>query len=444
MGKTLQQAITPFAAFIKVQLIASVLLLSCTIAALIWANSDYSESYFNFFETPFYIGIEHHEIRMSLRHWISDGLMALFFYILGLAIKREILAGELKDRARSTTIIAAAIGGMLFPALFYFAFNVGKASSDGWGIPMATDAAFAIGVLALLRSRVPSSLTMFVTALAIIDDIGAILVIAFFYTSNLYLPSFITALSLTGLLFFLNYLNIRQPWVYWMFGAVIWYALHTSGVHATIAGILVAMATPARPKLSSRRFLYNVKQLVSRFEITVKQGRGDDELLGNQKDHEVVEHVAANAEHASTPLRRWEHQFEYPVALFVMPLFALANAGISIDGNFLLSLIQDPISIGIIVGLVFGKLIGIFSFTYIAVKLGWGTLPNDVNFKHIFGIGLLAGIGFTMSVFIANLAFSNPNMFESAKAAVFIASIIAGVSGYLWLRYQCDNKPAHN
>jgi NhaA family Na+:H+ antiporter len=361
--------------------------------------------------------------------------MSLFFFVLGLEIKREILVGELKDPQQSLPVIAAAAGGMLVPASIFVAFNVTDGPVHGWGIPMATDTAFAVGVLALLRRRVPPALTTFLTALAIIDDLGAILVIALFYTESLNLPQLGVATALLGSLVSCNALGIRRPSIYIVGGGLVWAAMLGSGVHATVAGVLVAMTVPARPRAGSGWFVRRTQDLLDEFQEIDKRSKRP--ILGEERKHAVVERVQDTAQEASTPLRRWEHSLEYPVALLVMPVFALANAGIPIEPGSLPALWNDPLTLGIVVGLVLGKAAGISSATWLALRLGLGRLPAGISLRHIAGIGLLGGMGFTMSIFIAGLTFANdPDALVGAKTAILLASLVAGVSGYLWLRWR--------
>lgn len=428
-----ERVMTPFQKFIRYQTTGSILLIVCTVTALLIANSPFVHHYENFLEmqTGFVFG--EWSLKMSVHHWINDGLMSLFFFVLGLEIKREILVGELKDPQRSLPVVAAALGGMLAPAAIYYVFNAGSASVHGWGIPMATDTAFAVGILALLGRRIPLALITFLTALAIIDDLGAILVIAVFYTESINL----LFLSLAGLFIMvlagLNLSGFRRPAIYFIGGGIVWLAMLGSGVHATVAGILVAMTIPARPKRGSRWFVGRARKLINTFEDIEQNSTSP--ILGEAEQHKVVENVQSMAEKASTPLRRWEHALEHPVALFVLPVFALANAGIPVDFSSLPTLLSEPVSLGIILGLVVGKTIGISLLAWLILRLKLGRLSEGLNMHHIIGIGLLGGMGFTMSIFISGLGFANaPETLVTAKTAILLASLVAGLSGYLWLR----------
>lgn len=431
----IERIVTPFQEFIRDQTSASALLLLCTVAALIIANSPFAHYYETFIETHAGFVFGEWSLKMSMRHWVNDGLMALFFFILGLEIKREILVGELKDPHQSLPVIFAAFGGMIIPAVIFFAFNATTADVHGWGIPMATDTAFAVGILGLLGSRIPLALITFLTALAIIDDLGAILVIALFYTETINL----TALSFAGLFLLLligfNMFGFRHPVIYFTGGAIVWLAMLGSGVHATIAGILVALIIPARPKREPSWFVNQARQLIDKFEKLEKTTKRP--ILAEDEQHVVAERIQDTAEKVTTPLRRWERILEHPVGLFVMPIFALTNAGITLDFDTLATQWTNTLTLGIILGLVLGKCVGIVLFSWLALRLNLGHFPSDVNMRHIIGIGLLGGIGFTMSIFIAGLGFTNdPDALQSAKTGILFASLIAGFSGYLWLRLR--------
>lgn len=431
----LERVLTPFQEFIHNQTTGSVILVVCTVAALIIANSPLAHDYERLIEMPAGLVFGDWSLKMSVRHWINEGLMSMFFFVLGLEIKREILVGELKEPKQSFPVIAAAIGGMLIPAAIFLAFNHGSLTIHGWAIPMATDTAFAVGILMLLGSRIPVALLTFLTALAIIDDLGAILVIAVFYTESINLPS----LSLAGLFLVLligcNAFGCRNPLVYFIGGGMIWLAMLSSGIHATVAGILVALVVPARPKREPHWFVRHARNLIDEFEYV--EQRSKKSILGEEKQHAVAERVQDTAEKVTTPLRRWERALERPVGLLVMPIFALSNAGIHIDIRSLSAVWTEPLTLGIVLGLVIGKCIGISLLCWLAIRMNLGRLSQDVTMRHIVGIGLLGGMGFTMSIFIAGLGFeNNPEMLHGAKTAILIASLLAGVSGYLWLRVQ--------
>ena len=367
----------PFQQFVATESAGGVVLFAFTVLALALANSPFAEEYFALWERSFTVGLT-----KSLSHWINDGLMVVFFLLVGLEIKREAFAGELSSVRQAMLPIVAAAGGMLGPAIIYVAFNVGGPGARGWGIPMATDIAFALGVLTLLGSRVPSGLKVFLTALAIADDIGAVLVIALFYTSALSLPALLAAASVVAVLVICNRAGVRHPAIYAALGVVLWLAVLKSGVHATIAGVLLAATVPARP------------------------------ILGEDK----------------SPLLRMEQGLHGVVAFGIMPLFAFANAGVRLSGDAFSDLAW-PIVLGVVVGLVVGKMLGIFGGAWVAVKTGIAALPNQVAWTGIFGVSWLGGIGFTMSLFVATLAFPPGALLYSAKLGILAGSLIAGVVG---------------
>ncbi len=438
LERKFERALTPFQDFITDQATSSKLLIVCTVAALLIANTPYADVYREFFETPVGLVFGDHTFGLSLRDWINDGLMTLFFFLIGMEIKRELLVGELKDLRRSVPVIFAAAGGMLVPALIFAALNFNSDYAHGWGIPMATDTAFAVGILAMLGGRIPAATVTFLTALAIIDDIGAILVIAAFYSESISFPHLIGAAALLGILVQFNILGIRSPSVYLFGGILVWAAVMGSGIHPTVAGILVAATIPARPKRRPGWFLKRTEELVNRFrEIERNKSGTPAPMLAEAEQHAVVESVQDAAEKTTTPLRRWEHALDRPVALFVMPIFAIANAGIPINMQALDSLVSSPLTHGVIFGLILGKGLGIPLFAWLALRLRLGSLPQGINLNHIIGVGLLGGMGFTMSIFIASLGFADMReAMQAAKIGILAASLVAGVAGYLWLRLR--------
>lgn len=422
--------VAPLTAFVREQTTASLILVAATVTALIWANSRWSDAYSALFEMPVAISVGDAVLSLSLRHWISEGLMGLFFYLLGLEIKRELLAGELRDWRRSLPVACGAIGGMVVPTCLFLLIAAGTPQARGWGIPMATDTAFAVGMLALLGGRVPASVAAFVTALAIIDDLGAIVIIAAFYSESLRADALMVAFGLLALLLFANLLGLRRGVFYVAVGALIWLALLRSGIHATVSGVLVAAVTPARPQRSPQWFVARANALLASF-----RNREDaTPMLRDSKRHELAETMVESAQKATTPVQRWERLFEGPVSLLILPLFALANAGIPIDAEMLARAVRQPLAQGIVLGLVVGKLCGITLGTWAALRSGAGRLPTGMRFPHVVGVGLIAGIGFTMSIFISELGFERQAESNIAKAAILVASLIAGIAGYVWLR----------
>jgi NhaA family Na+:H+ antiporter len=441
LEKGLDEIASPFKDFIRHHSATSIVLLGATILAIVIANSHYAHAFNSFFETKAGLVIGQHELKMSLHHWINDGLMAMFFFVIGLEIKREIMVGELSQPGRTLPVLMAAVGGMVFPAAIFLALNISEKTWVGWGIPMATDTAFVIGLLTLLRRYVPAGLIVFITALAIIDDIGAILVIALFYTDTLNSTYLLTSMLVLLIMALLNLFGFRHPIVYLFAGAILWFVMLKAGIHTTVAGILAALAVPARPRHSPGWFVRRTRALLQYFEFRQRNMRHDNNILSDNEQHEIVEKVQSVASQTITPLQSWEHSLERPIALMVLPIFALANAGVTLGGVTISNVLHNPLVLGIVLGLVFGKAAGITLMCWIVVRLRIGTLADGVELHHIIGVGLLAGIGFTMSVFVAGLAFeSSAADIEAAKLGILLASLIAGVSGFLWLRIAAGIK----
>jgi NhaA family Na+:H+ antiporter len=426
---------TPFEHFLHQQTTTGLILMVMTAIALILANSPLSHAYHHFFEIELGIKVGHYEIEHSLHHWINDGLMAFFFFVVGLEIKREILVGELSDPKNAILPILAAIGGMAVPALIYYGINAGQPGENGWGIPMATDIAFAISALVLLGKRVPMSLVTFLVALAIVDDLGAVAVIAIFYTEQIHLLPLLSAIGFFLLLIAFNRFGIHKPLPYFIVGVFMWAAMLESGVHATIAGVLAAMAIPAKPKFDPRYFHEQIQFLTDKFKSFPIQK--NLELVDQQQA--VLEKMEQSVHAVQSPLNRLEQGLHLPVSLLIIPLFALANAGIEMHFNQMQSLMWQPVTIGVMAGLIFGKVIGIAGVSWLAIKLKLAKLPTGARFTQLFGVSFLGGIGFTMSIFIADLAFEpgSPMLLE-AKTGILFASIVAGVIGYVWLHMTAD------
>lgn len=366
-------------------------LLGCTILSLLLANSAWGEGYTHFWHSSLNLSFGPVDLDFSVEHWINDGLMTIFFLLVGLEIEREIYVGELANLKAASLPIAGAIGGMLVPAAIYFFLNSGTPTQSGYGIPMATDIAFALGMLSLLGNRIPHSLKIFLTALAIIDDLGAILVIAIFYNTGISWGYLGAAMGIFGLLLLFNRLRLHKLIFYLLPGIVMWYCMEKSGVHATLSGVLLAFAIPF--------------------------GKHDETNI-------------------SYKLQHWLHK---PVAFLILPLFALANTGIILEGSWWKNL-NTPYSIGIIAGLVLGKPIGITLFSWLFVRLKWSTLSADLNWKLLTGAGILGGIGFTMSIFIANLAFTDAALIQFSKVSVLIASLMASITGLVFLYFASNRK----
>lgn len=377
--------LTVFKKFFNSGKIGGILLFICVIISLIIANSSMAESFSHFLASEFGYASEAIELKYSVSAWINDGLMAIFFLLVGLEIKRELLEGELSTLKKASLPVLAALGGMLVPAAIYFIINLGQSTSSGWGIPMATDIAFALAIVALLGNKVPASLKIFLAALAIADDLGAILVIAIFYTEQIHWAYLGMAGGIFALLLALNFLNRTSLWLYLIPGLFLWYFVHHSGIHATIAGVLLAFTIPT------------------------------------------------NSTAVESPLEKLEHFLANPVNYLIMPIFALANTNITFQQEMVSGLIS-PLGLGILGGLLIGKPLGITLFSWLAVKFKLASLPSGANWKHIIGVGLLAGIGFTMSIFIAILSFNEIEFILEAKFAILSASLLAGLAGFIFLK----------
>jgi len=425
------RVLTPFEEFIHRQTTSGLLLMGTAIIALLLANSALAEAYLHFIHTPIRIGIGAWGIDMSLHHWVNDGLMTLFFFVVGMELKREMLVGELSDLRQAALPIIAAIGGMVMPALIYLAINHGGNAAQGWGIPMATDIAFAVGALVLLASRVPKALITFLVALAIADDLGAVLVIALFYTQQLALDWLAASGLLVLLLFVLNFAGIRLVVPYFILAVLLWYALLQSGVHATLAGVLGAFAVPARPKYDAALFSARIKELMGHFDTSHQQGGN---IMDNEQLYSVVQALEKSVRRVQTPLQRLEHIWHLPVAFLVIPIFALFNAGIPLQLGALGETLTHPVMLGVMFGLVIGKFIGITGACWLALRLGIGQLPSGTRFSQVAAVSVLGGIGFTMSIFIAELGFAGQAEYLlMAKTGVLAASLLAGVMGFAWL-----------
>ena len=422
--------VLPITRFINNSTTSGILLFASAVIALFLANSPFQDSYHHFWEHTFSIGFNEFVVSKSLHHWINDGLMSIFFFVIGLELKREIMAGELSSVKKAILPVFAGLGGMAFPALLYLTLNSSGETSSGWGIPMATDIAFALGILYMLGDKVPVSLKVFLTALAIADDLGAVMVIAFFYTSDISTISLLVGGGFLAILLLANLLGVRNIVFYGVVGiGGLWLAFLLSGVHATIAGVIAALTIPANVKIQDKQFVVKMNALTKEFE---KSTPNNVSLLTHEQLH-IVEKIRFYSKAALTPLQRLEHSMHPLVAFVVMPIFALANAGITFSGSFTENLISN-VSLGVILGLALGKFIGIVTFTKILIKLNIATLPVGLNWKHIYGVALLAGVGFTMSLFITDLAFDNPEHIIQAKIGIFTASIACGIGGFLLLK----------
>ncbi len=435
--RSFKQALSPLEEFVHKEASSGLLLMACTIIALVLANSALYPVYDAVLHHKFTIGGGIFSITHSLQHWINDGLMALFFFMVGLEIKREILVGELADRKQAILPIAAAIGGMVIPALIYVVINNGTDALSGWGVPMATDIAFAMGVLALLGTRIPRSLVGFLLALAIVDDLGAILVIAAFYTDQINGLALLFAGVAFIMLVLSNIAGIRHPLPYAFFGVLLWLGMLESGIHATLAGVITALTVPANSLCQATPFVRRMKQLNTQFENTQKDHK---HIMQNIEQQKILQSMENFVHCMESPLQRMEHNLHIWVSFLIIPIFALANAGIPIDISTLGQTFSNPVTIGVMAGLIAGKLIGIFFSSWLVIKLGFSRLPNGVTMPQIASVSLLAGIGFTMSIFIGGLAFESDIHLLNAKIGILAASLIAGIAGYIFLRL-CTTEP---
>jgi len=419
----IQVITSPFVRFARMEAAGGILLLASTIAALVWSNSPWQHSYHQFFETDVSVGFGKFLLSENRHEWINDGLMSLFFFLVGLEIKREFLIGELSSLRRAAFPFIAALGGLIVPAIIYISLAGDAQFSRGWAIPISTDIAFTLGLLTFLGSRVPPSLRIFVTALAIVDDIFAVAVIAIFYTSNIEYVSLAIGIGGVVLSLIANFLGIRKPSVYAAIGIVVWWAVLNSGVHATIAGILLAFTIPARTFLKKSEFLEQSRWLLGRLEAAPHH---------SFEEHSILHTLEQKAEQADSPLHRIEHGLQPWISFLVMPLFALANAGVDVTQN-LTGALKHPVSFGILFGLVAGKPLGIWLSCFLAAKTGWVTPPANVSWNQMFGAAWLCGIGFTMSLFVAGLAFEDDALLSISKIAILGASVAAGVGGCIVL-----------
>ncbi len=426
--------LSPFEQFLRRTTAGGVVLIGTTLIALGLAMLLGADVLHHFWTGTFGLAAgSHFRLELSWHQWVNDGLMALFFLLVGLELKREILVGELSSLKDAALPIAAAIGGMVVPALIYAALNAGSPTASGWGIPMATDIAFAVGILVLLAWRVPKNLIIFLTALAIADDLGAVLVIAIFYTAKLDLTFLAAAGGILFVLVLLNRGGIRSPLPYALFGVLLWYALLSSGIHATLAGVLLAFTIPARPARTPAEFEQRVGELQAAFRLDRRDMQTVDDPLSNSRMASIAEAMERSAVTVQSPLQRIEHSLIPWVTFVVIPIFALANAGIDLRSVAWGEALSSRVTIGVFAGLVIGKFVGISLFSWAAVRVGWARLPSGVQWKHLMGAAWLAGIGFTMSLFIAQLAFQRPEIVDEAKLGVLLASVLSATVGLSWL-----------
>jgi NhaA family Na+:H+ antiporter len=427
------QILKPTQQFFRKEAASSILLIAATIIALIWVNSDVGETYHRFWHIKVSFTFAHFHISKTLLHWVNDGLMSLFFFTVGLEIKREILVGELATPKKALLPVIAALGGMIVPGLIYIALNVGLPTIHGWGIPVATDIAFALGAVAVFGRRLPVGLRIFLAAFAIADDLGAVVIIAIFYTKEIVWSNLIISLFLILGLAVANFFWIRQTLIYAILGLAVWFFVLGSGVHPTVAGVIVSLFVPARGRYDTDNFLQNVKKITEKFECE-EQSCGYSILL-NQEHLYAVQALELACHDVETPLQRLMHALHPWVAFVILPLFAMGNTGLVFRGIVFSEMVSNPVILGIIFGLVVGKPIGIMLFSYISVKSGMASLPQQVRWSHILGGAMLGGIGFTMSLFLSELSFSDPHIIDYARIAILAGSILSAVFGMSFLGF---------
>ncbi len=432
---TIEKIMAPVSHFIHLEYTSGIVLLISVVIAIVWANSPFHDFYEHLWHINFSVGFDKFLLSHPLHIWINDGLMAIFFFVIGLELKREFMEGELSSLQKASLPMTAALGGMLVPAVIYFFINKGTPAAHGWGIPMATDIAFALALLSMASKHIPVSIKIFLSALAVADDLGAVLVIAFFYTEQINFVPLAIGAGFLLLLMLGNRMGIRSALFYLLLGIGAWIGFLLSGVHATIAGVLVAFTIPAVTRIDEQIYSSNLRKLSYDFEADIPQ-RGS---LITPLQNKTIQKVKTLSMAAETPLQTIEHALHPWVAFVIMPLFALANAGIVITSDFFSSII-NPVSIGVAAGLIIGKFTGILLFCWIMVRFRISTLPEGANWKHIAGVALLAGIGFTMSLFISGLAFKIQAFIDQAKYGILIASIIAGILGTIVLRRIGQSK----
>jgi NhaA family Na+:H+ antiporter len=424
--------VSPLEEFQRLSTAGGIVLIAATVATLVIANSPAGGAWERFWLQPLALTARPQAIEHTLREWVNDALMAIFFLVVGLELKREVLVGELASLRDAALPIIAAVGGMVVPAGVYLAFNPSAPASSGWGVPMATDIAFAIGILVMLGERVPRGLLVFLMALAIADDLGAVLVIAFAYTHGLDVGALAAAGATLLLLALANRAGVRRPLPYAVLGVVLWYFVSHSGVHGTIAGILLALAIPARPSCTPQRFDARVLELHDAFRATAVDPSTPNDALASHDMATIAAALERDARSVQSPLHRTERRLQPWVTYAILPLFALANAAIDFGQTDFGQSFASPITQGVVLGLPLGKFVGITGASFIAVRFGWARLPSGVRWRHLAGAGWLGGIGFTMSLFISQLAFEEANV-ELAKVGILTASVVSALIGVAWL-----------
>ena len=452
-GPLSRYVVRPTMDFMRIEAAGGIILVFAAIVALVWANA-FGDSYHDFWTTEIVLDFDILTLREPLEGWVNDALMAIFFFVIGLEIKREAVHGELRDRRQAALPILAAVGGMVVPASVFAAFNAGGEGGAGWGIPVATDIAFALGVLSLVGSRVPIQLKVFLLTLAVADDIGGILIIAVFYADDVSIAWLLGAAGTIGVILAMQYGGIRPVLAYLPAGAVLWLCFFESGVEATIGGVILGLLTPASAVIDRDRFGVTTTSLLEDYRGAMGRGPLEDPHTRPEVDPHAEMHPGEMAEHSmrddlvddavqrigvvaretQSPLHRVEEAVGPWSAFVVVPIFALANAGIELTGDSISNALESDIAWGIAAGLILGKFVGVLAFTFLAVNLGISRLPMGVTWAHVGGVGLLAGIGFTVAIFIATLSYDDDALVEEAKIGIFAATIVAAILGFLIMR----------
>lgn len=426
--------LTPLQKFIKIESFSGILLLLATVVAIVWANSPYAHVYTELWQYDLGIVTETFEFKKPLILWINDGLMAVFFFLIGLEIKRELMIGELNSPMKIAFPLVGALGGMLVPVIFFLLINQNPETTKGWGIPMATDVAFSLAILNVLGNRVPLSLKVFLTAFAIVDDIGAVLVIAVFYSGSINITLLLIALAMLAGLYYLSFRGIYSKFVIFLSGTIIWFLFLESGIHPTVAGILLAFSIPIRQKIDTSKFLEGLEDVYKKVKNSNVLQKP---ILSNDQIHHLDD-LEDWATKFKSPLQNLETNLHGWVAYFIIPIFALANAGVMVRGA---EHLDSALIINLVICLILGKGIGITSIVLVAKRLKLIEVPTDISFKQIVGVAFLAGIGFTMAIFIASLAFAKtPEFIDSAKIGILIGSFISAIIGFLILRIGSEKN----
>ncbi|KOH43868.1 Na+/H+ antiporter NhaA [Sunxiuqinia dokdonensis] len=432
----IQKIITPFQKFVKIESFSGILLLFATILALVWANSPFAHLYESLWDYKMGFTSEGFTLSKPLILWVNDGLMAIFFFLIGLEIKRELLIGELNSVKKAAFPFFGALGGMIVPVALFLFLNTNPETAQGWGIPMATDIAFSLAILNVLGKRVPLALKVFLTAFAIIDDLGAVIAIAVFYSSGIYWSLLFYAFGLLALLFLLSYLKVYSKYVFFIVGVVVWVLFLKSGIHPTIAGVLMAFTIPISQRVDVRSYTESISGVLQGLKVSKEQ----TVPILTHDQIEQLDELEDMTGRVQSPLQHLEHRLHNWVAYLVIPVFALANAGITISTDVQL---DTSLILHIVIGLFVGKGVGVSLFAIMGKKLKLVDFPEGVNYRNIIGVALLAGVGFTMSIFISNLAFTDPAIADSAKVGILVGSFISGLAGYSFLYFNSKTKAAN-